>query len=156
MISISSFISTSCRDGESKVSEFFYRSVSLADAYGFIEISSRMKTKFTVDGYDIWLPFEKPYHCQREYVEKVIEALKTGSNAMLESPTGTGKTLSFLCASVAFIKASREKNAVKSKDQVSEQTMPTPHTIIYCTRTHSQIKQVVNEIKTKLPYKVAV
>jgi regulator of telomere elongation helicase 1 len=79
-----------------------------------IEIPSRMKTKFSIDGFDIWLPFEKPYNCQREYVEKVIEALKTGNNAMLESPTGTGKTISFLCASVAFIKATREKEALKS------------------------------------------
>ena len=31
-----------------------------------------------------------------------------------------------------------------------------PHTIIYCTRTHSQIKQVIAEIKEKLPYDVSV
>ena len=57
----------------------------------------------------MWLPFEKPYNCQFEYVGKVIEALKDRSNAMLESPTGTGKTISFLCAAVAFIKKQRER-----------------------------------------------
>ena len=28
--------------------------------------------------------------------------------------------------------------------------------IIYCTRTHSQIAQVIKEIKTKLPYEISV
>ena len=52
---------------------------------------------------DVWLPY-KPYPCQREYVVRVLEALKEGENALLESPTGTGKTISFLCAAVAFVK----------------------------------------------------
>ena len=73
-----------------------------------IDIPSRKKVCHTVDGIDVWLPFE-PYNCQKDYIEKVIEALKTKSNAMLESPTGTGKTISFLCAAVAFIKRERER-----------------------------------------------
>jgi len=32
----------------------------------------------------------KPYDCQLVYMEKIIEALQTRSNALLESPTGTG------------------------------------------------------------------
>ena len=95
-----------------------------------------MKKKISVDGYDVWLPFERPYHCQREYVAKVIETLATGNNALLESPTGTGKTISFLCAAVAFIKKQREKMKVTAGDK---EGVPAPHTIVYCTRTHSQI-----------------
>ena len=99
------------------------------------------------------MPFEEPYHCQKDYITKVIEALKTKSNALLESPTGTGKTISFLCAAVAYIKKEREKMLSKkiSEDARSDKQMnfngaqnnpkevPQLTTIIYCTRTHSQI-----------------
>lgn len=115
-----------------------------------------MKKKVNVDGYDVWLPFEKPYNCQIDYVKKVLEALTSGSHAMLESPTGTGKTISFLCAAVAFIKKAREIKNQENAASSPPGTFPAPHTIIYCTRTHNQIKQVIEEIKSKLPYKVSV
>lgn len=122
----------------------------------YIVIPERMKTRYSVDGYEVWLPFEKPYNCQREYISRVIEALRTGNNAMLESPTGTGKTISFLCAAVAFMKKARERQETLAA-QNGASNLPTkdtaPHTIIYCTRTHTQIKQVISEIKAKLPYK---
>jgi regulator of telomere elongation helicase 1 len=46
---------------------------------------------------------------------RVVRALHHGENALLESPTGTGKTLSLLCASLAWLKSEREKNSVDPK-----------------------------------------
>ena len=39
---------------------------------------------------DVDFPYQ-PYDCQLAYMEKVIRSLQEGGNAMLESPTGTGK-----------------------------------------------------------------
>ena len=46
-----------------------------------------------VGGVDVDFPKDPPYPCQVEYMEKCITALNVGANALLESPTGTGKTL---------------------------------------------------------------
>ncbi|GMT33456.1 hypothetical protein PFISCL1PPCAC_24753, partial [Pristionchus fissidentatus] len=102
---------------------------------------------------DVEFPY-KPYQCQLDYMEKVIQALDTGCDAALESPTGTGKTLSLLCSTLAWIK--NMKNNVKP----SYSMIPDPKNavtgaslvprVFYCSRTHSQLSQVVRELnKTK-------
>ncbi|XP_075992983.1 regulator of telomere elongation helicase 1 homolog [Anticarsia gemmatalis] len=116
-------------------------------------------------GIPVTFPFE-PYEVQKAYMERVIESLQNNSNALLESPTGTGKTLSLLCSSLAWLlvkKAQLQMNAQvgnfsdhsnalrdtlkagggKSKDNTSW-GMPK---IIYSSRTHSQLTQAMQELK---------
>ncbi|KAA6384477.1 MAG: hypothetical protein EZS28_019996 [Streblomastix strix] len=50
---------------------------------------------------EVLFPFE-PYECQLEFMSKVIEALGNEMNTLLESPTGTGKTLCLLCSILAW------------------------------------------------------
>ena len=52
-------------------------------------------------GVEVSFPYEA-YDCQLDYMSAVIQALQDGKNALLESPTGTGKTLCLLCATLAW------------------------------------------------------
>lgn len=58
--------------------------------------------EISISGVPVTFPFE-PYSVQRAYMEKVIECLNKSANGVLESPTGTGKTLSLLCASLGWV-----------------------------------------------------
>lgn len=93
----------------------------------------------TIEGITVKFPF-KPYDSQISYMSSVIRSLNGRTNALLESPTGTGKTLCLLCATLAW----SESMALKD-----ESNKPL---IIYSSRTHSQLAQISTEIK-KTQYK---
>ncbi|CAH8845897.1 unnamed protein product [Trichobilharzia szidati] len=125
--------------------------------------------EITIRGIPICFP-HKPYGCQMSMMTRVVESLENKQNCLLESPTGTGKTLSLLCATLGWLE--KKKNDLntaapnpvsKVNDKVSElddmenvllsedkkNTAESPK-IYYCTRTHKQISQVVREMrKTK-------
>jgi len=85
---------------------------------------------FNIKGIQIYFPYD-PYPLQKAYMEKVILTLnKKGSISALESPTGTGKTLCLLCAVLGWMQ--------QTGNQIS---------IYYCTRTVSQINNVLKELK---------
>ncbi|KAL5975144.1 Regulator of telomere elongation helicase 1 [Asimina triloba] len=114
---------------------------------------------YKIRGIDVDFPFEA-YDCQIVYMEKVIRSLQERCNALLESPTGTGKTLCLLCATLAWRKSfgdfstgltegKRRGSGNKESDVLPEESargnLPT---IIYSSRTHSQLQQVIRELKT--------
>lgn len=114
--------------------------------------------QFLIGGINVEFP-KTPYPCQIQYMEHVIRALSSGSNALLESPTGTGKTLCLLCATLAWQESRKPKpaelaySAAKSIDvglgpkaTVVDKKAPAV-TIVYATRTHSQLAQVVSELR---------
>lgn len=55
-----------------------------------------------VNEVPISFPFD-PYELQKVYMSRVIDCLQNGTNGVLESPTGTGKTLCLLCATMGWI-----------------------------------------------------
>lgn len=83
---------------------------------------------------------------------RIIKALQQSKHCLLESPTGTGKTLTLLCASLAWQQKEIEQNRMAAiddnKDKTSESaTRPAPISrIFYCTRTHKQLEQVAKQL----------
>ena len=63
-----------------------------------------------------------------------MRAIQSSQNALLESPTGTGKTLCLLTGAIAALKELREKQSSKCQ-------------IIYCSRTFTQLNQVLRELR---------
>ncbi|XP_049283993.1 regulator of telomere elongation helicase 1 homolog [Anopheles funestus] len=129
--------------------------------------------EYMINGVPVNFPFE-PYQLQKNYMAKVIECLQNKSNGVLESPTGTGKTLSLLCSSLAWLlhmkakmsqqaqlraetidtlhlpELSNAKNNNLTPEQalaLREQHMNAKVKIIYASRTHSQLSQAMQELK---------
>jgi superfamily II DNA or RNA helicase len=50
----------------------------------------------------VFFPY-KPYEGQKEYMNSVLKMLDNNQNGLIQSPTGTGKTLCFLAASLAWL-----------------------------------------------------
>uniref|UniRef100_A0A3Q4BVD7 Regulator of telomere elongation helicase 1 n=1 Tax=Mola mola TaxID=94237 RepID=A0A3Q4BVD7_MOLML len=123
----------------------------------------------TLNGVTLNFPFP-PYDCQKDYMSKVIECLQQRVNGVLESPTGTGKTLCLLCATLAWRENFKDTiSARKIAERLGGEEMfrntplsswgtsttdgdtPAYYTdvpkIIYASRTHSQLTQVISELK---------
>ncbi|EKG04513.1 helicase, putative [Trypanosoma cruzi] len=86
-------------------------------------------------------PFN-PYPAQVEYMRAVIDALNGRCNALLESPTGTGKTLCLLCSALAWLEKRRGMTQQRYQIEGAGRTR-----VIYCSRTHAQLRQVIRELK---------
>ncbi|XP_071671556.1 regulator of telomere elongation helicase 1 isoform X4 [Patagioenas fasciata] len=125
--------------------------------------------RITLNGITVEFPFQ-PYPCQEAYMAKVLECLQKKVNGILESPTGTGKTLCLLCSTLAWrehfkdtISARKIAQRMNGLELFPERPMsswgnaatdadiPAYYTdipkIIYASRTHSQLTQVINELK---------
>ncbi|KAI5181790.1 hypothetical protein NEOKW01_1948 [Nematocida sp. AWRm80] len=85
-----------------------------------------------IKGLDITMPFP-PYEAQIQSIEAILSCLQNKESGMIESPTGTGKTLSILCTAIAWIHQ-RRKEGKHAK-------------VIICSRTHKQINQLINQYK---------
>ncbi|CAK0800917.1 unnamed protein product [Prorocentrum cordatum] len=107
---------------------------------------------YELGGVPVEFPYEA-YECQLAYMRAVIQALDAGQNALLESPTGTGKTLCLLCASLGW-RRSHQQRATAARTSWEAQAAPDAPSLAnacpriwYSSRTHSQLKQVIHELK---------
>jgi hypothetical protein len=61
-----------------------------------------------IAGFEVHFPHQ-PYGVQKSFMSQVLRAVDRQENALLEAPTGCGKTLCLLCAALAWQKAQQEK-----------------------------------------------
>ena len=59
---------------------------------------------YTMNGIPVQFP-HKAYPSQMAMMAKIIQSLKNAQNCLLESPTGSGKSLALLCGALAWQKA---------------------------------------------------
>ncbi|KAK0414708.1 hypothetical protein QR680_011578 [Steinernema hermaphroditum] len=63
-----------------------------------------------ISGIDVKLPPKvKPYPSQKLMMFRILQSLKTCQNAMIESPTGSGKTLGLLSSTCAWLQDYQEQ-----------------------------------------------
>ena len=105
---------------------------------------------YQLRGVSVDFPHEA-YPCQLDFMSSVIQALQTGQHALLESPTGTGKTLCLLCAALAWQRHTAQVTAssgAETEGAAASSRLAAPRTrIVYASRTHSQLQQVIRELK---------
>lgn len=56
---------------------------------------------YKIAGHDVEFPHQA-YGVQLSFMDKVLRTLENEGNALLEAPTGSGKTLSLLCSALAW------------------------------------------------------
>lgn len=61
-----------------------------------------MKKILSENGVEVWLPIADPYPSQLQMVQKLTKAFVCGQNAMIETPTGNGKTIALLSCALAY------------------------------------------------------
>ena len=98
-------------------------SVYLQDTILIDELKTKKQILLNLKGIQIYFPY-KPYDIQIKYMEKIIDSLNNNYLAALESPTGTGKTLFVLCATLAWMKFMRKKKKNKLECIIVQEHTP--------------------------------
>ena len=72
-------------------------------------------------GHDVFFPAGKrPFSSQKSVISKALIALNKGHNALLESPTGTGKTLALLTSTLSWQQKQYEQAVVEYEEKQLE------------------------------------
>ncbi|XP_033112136.1 Fanconi anemia group J protein homolog [Anneissia japonica] len=74
---------------------------------------------YTIGGVKVLFPF-KAYPSQLSMMNKIIRGVQRGQNCLLESPTGSGKSLALLCSAIAWQRCEEEKRRMSGVDDIEK------------------------------------
>lgn len=86
-----------------------------------------------IDGLPVVFPYPSLYPEQLSYMRELKRALENGGHALLEMPSGTGKTITLLSLITAFLCSRGADKSVRK--------------FVYCTRTVEEMQKVMDEMK---------
>ncbi|KAL1504663.1 hypothetical protein AB1Y20_008443 [Prymnesium parvum] len=92
--------------------------------------------RFKVEELDVQFPYPRIYPEQYAYMLELKRSLDAKGHAMLEMPTGTGKTITLLSLITSYQRAHPEIGK-----------------LIYCTRTIPEMEKVLEELKSLEAYR---
>ena len=93
--------------------------------------------RFDLDGLDVFFPYDYLYKEQYEYMFQLKRAIDQKGHALLEMPTGTGKTVCLISLVTAY-----------------QYQYPKTGKLIYCTRTVQEMQKCLEEVKKVIDYRV--
>ena len=86
-----------------------------------------------VDGLQVVFPYTTLYPEQLSYMRELKRALNSGGHAVLEMPSGTGKTITLLSLITAYLSQRSDAKRLRK--------------FVYCTRTVEEMQKVLAEMK---------
>ena len=92
--------------------------------------------RFDLEGLDVFFPYEKLYHEQYEYMLNLKRAIDAKGHALLEMPTGTGKTVCLVSLVTSY-----------------QFQCPQTGKLIYCARTGQEMFKCMDEIRRVIAYR---
>eukprot|EP00730_Choanoeca_flexa_P003137 TRINITY_DN11302_c0_g1_i3.p1 TRINITY_DN11302_c0_g1~~TRINITY_DN11302_c0_g1_i3.p1 ORF type:complete len:779 (+),score=155.49 TRINITY_DN11302_c0_g1_i3:1682-4018(+) len=92
--------------------------------------------KFQLDDLTVYFPYDLIYPEQYEYMQEIKRALDAKGHALLEMPSGTGKTVSLLSLIVSY--------QLGYPGRIGK--------FIYCSRTVPEIEKVLEELKRVMAF----
>lgn len=91
-----------------------------------------------VNRVPVYFPYEQVYPEQLRYIKAVLDTIETKGHCLIEMPSGTGKTIAMLSATVSYLAHCRANSR--------------PFKIIYCSRTVPEIAKTLKELKGLIAY----
>ncbi|KIW05611.1 DNA repair helicase rad15 [Verruconis gallopava] len=92
--------------------------------------------RFHIEELEILFPYPRIYPEQYAYMCDLKRTLDNGGKAVLEMPSGTGKTVTLLSLIIAY-----------------QMHHPERRKLIYCSRTMSEIEKALHELKALMKYR---